>query len=450
MILAGFAKASTTAGSASIWRHPSADARILDADHYINLARMMERGGFHMIFFDDRLAMPAVYGKSPDHAVRRGSNVVKLDLLPILGLITAHTTHLGIGATYSTTYYAPYHVARAFATLDHLSSGRAVWNIVTSLNSSEAENFGADYSGATDRYDRADEFLEIVTGLWESWESDALHMDRLGDTFADPAKVHELNFRGASLSSRGPLTVPRPPQGWPVLLQAGQSGRGMEFASRWADLVFSLPSPDLTRAAESYKHLKQLTAKHGRSPDSLRILPAIQVIVGESEDDAAAQLALIEAYASPEEELISLSEQANFDFATMPMDEPLRDDVVAAIQGGRGLVERNVALAREMYGADATLRDLAKTKAQHGLIRFVGDAQRVSDQMEEWFQRNACDGFAISPAVVPRGYEDVARLVVPELQRRGVLAPTDAEGGTFRARLGLTDRTTARHSPPRS
>ena len=178
MILAAFASASANEGGFGAWSHPATDLGITDADYYIHLGRSVERYGFDILFFDDRLAMPAIYGNSVAETVRHGSRAVKLDLPTVLAIISTHTTRIGLGATYSTTYYAPFHIARVFATLDHLSGGRAVWNIVTSLNQTEAENFGVNYTNADQRYDQADEFLEVVTGLWESWERDALKRDR--------------------------------------------------------------------------------------------------------------------------------------------------------------------------------------------------------------------------------------------------------------------------------
>ena len=193
-----------------------------------------------MMFFDDRLAMPGIYGGSVAEAVRCGARPVKLDLSIVLGVVAGATRSIGLGATYSTTYYSPFHVARTFATLDHLSGGRAAWNVVTSVNDSEAQNFGFDeHLGHDERYDRADEFLEATTGLWDTWDDDALVLDRASGVFADPDKVHELNYDGEWFQVRGPLTVPRSPQGRPVLLQAGSSGRGRDFAARWAELIFT-------------------------------------------------------------------------------------------------------------------------------------------------------------------------------------------------------------------
>jgi alkanesulfonate monooxygenase SsuD/methylene tetrahydromethanopterin reductase-like flavin-dependent oxidoreductase (luciferase family) len=206
---------------AGSWRHPAADLHFLDASYYVRLGQLLESGCFDLMFFDDRLAMPGIYGGSVAEAVRTGARPVKLDLSLVLGVLAGATSRIGLGATYSTTYYAPFHVARTFATLDHLSHGRAAWNVVTSVNDSEAQNFGVQsHLGPAERYERADDFLEAVTGLWDSWEDGALVLDQAAGVFADPAKVHEINYHGAHFDVRGPLTVPRSSPGtlasrWP-------------------------------------------------------------------------------------------------------------------------------------------------------------------------------------------------------------------------------------------
>ena len=211
-----------------------------------------------MMFFDDRLAMPGIYGGSVADAVRLGARPVKLDLSIVLGIVAGATRHIGLGATYSTTYYSPFHVARTFATLDHLSGGRAAWNVVTSVNDSEAQNFGVDaHLGHDERYDRADEFLEATTGLWDTWEDDALVLDREAGVLRRPRQGPRARLRGRVVpASEGPLTVPRSPQGRPVLLQAGSSGRGRDFAARWAELIFT-GDPGIDVARSHYKDQKE-------------------------------------------------------------------------------------------------------------------------------------------------------------------------------------------------
>ncbi|KPI20356.1 FMN-dependent oxidoreductase, nitrilotriacetate monooxygenase family [Actinobacteria bacterium OK074] len=250
---------------------------------YRRIARVLEEGMFDLMFFDDRLAMPTIHGDSPADAVRYGARPVKLDLSTVLGAVAGATEHIGLGATYSTTCFQPFHVARTFATLDHLSGGRAAWNIVTSVNDAEAQNFGLEEHLEHDkRYDRAEEFVEVVSKLWDSWEDDAVVADRSAGVFADPDKVHEVAHRGEYFSVRGPLTVPRTPQGRPVIIQAGQSGRGRVFAARWADLIFtSDPSQEIAR--ERYREQRELIAEAGRAADSARLLPMVYTIAGETE-----------------------------------------------------------------------------------------------------------------------------------------------------------------------
>ncbi len=267
MALVGFMQAGNATVYAGSWRHPATEHGFLTAGYYEKLARTLEQGCFDLMFFDDRLAMPGIYGGSVAEAVRTGARPVKLDLSIVLGICAAVTDRIGLGATYSTTYYTPFHVARTFATLDHLSGGRAAWNVVTSVNDSEAQNYGLKEAIPHDvRYDRADEFLEATTGLWDTWDDDALVLDRATPLFADPDKVHELNHEGEWFNVRGPLTVPRCPQGRPVLLQAGSSGRGREFAARWAELIFT-GDPGIDIARSHYKDQKEKIGERGRDPE---------------------------------------------------------------------------------------------------------------------------------------------------------------------------------------
>jgi FMN-dependent oxidoreductase (nitrilotriacetate monooxygenase family) len=427
MVMAAFVSASTTKTSLGAWMHPSTDLGFLTADYYISLAKTLEKGGFDLMFFDDRLAMPAAYQNSIAGAVERGARAVKLDLIAILGLLAGHTSRIGLGATYSTTYSQPYHVARKFATLDHLSNGRAVWNVVTSLNVDEAENFGVDYTEHGDRYDFADQFLEVCTGLWESWQQDALELDRESGVFADPDKVRPLNYKGSRYSSKGPLTVPRPPQGWPMLLQAGQSPRGRDFGARWADMMF-VSSNGIEAARKQYADQQERFVAAGRPRHAARLLPSVQVIVGETEELARAKEAYYDSFIDSEEELIYVSEQASFDFSTVPLDEPLDDELLDKVGGTRGLVEKYFGQTRAMFGEQATLRDLGVARARRANIRFVGSATQVADEMEEWFTTEACDGFVLQATDVPGSYEDMARLLMPELRRRGLVSDGSGSG----------------------
>jgi FMN-dependent oxidoreductase (nitrilotriacetate monooxygenase family) len=241
MVMVGFLQAQNCSNYPASWRHPESAPDFLSAGYYQRIGRILEEGKFHLAFFDDRLAMPDRYGDDYRESVRNGVRVVKMDPISILAVMGAATRCLGLGATYSTTYYEPFHVARVFSTLDLMTGGRAAWNVVTSLNDSEAANFGADKLPDHDsRYDRADEFMEVVLGHWNTWEEDAIRLDKAEGVFADPDKVHPLKHEGRWFRSRGPFTVPPSPQGRPIVIQAGQSGRGREFAIRWGEIVFAI------------------------------------------------------------------------------------------------------------------------------------------------------------------------------------------------------------------
>ena len=444
MTLVGFMQAGNATVYAGSWRHPATEHGFLTASYYQKLGRTLEEGCFDVMFFDDRLAMPGIYGGSVAEAVRTGARPVKLDLSVVLGVIAGVTRHIGLGATYSTTYYAPFHVARTFATLDHLSGGRAAWNVVTSVNDSEAQNYGVTEHLAHDaRYDRADEFLEATTGLWDTWEDDALVLDRAGGVFADPAKVHELDYEGEWFSTRGPLTVPRGPQGRPVLLQAGSSGRGREFAARWAELIFS-GDPDIDIARSHYKDQKEKIAEHGRDPHAVKMCPMVYTVVGESRAQAEErEQVFLNDLVDPMASLTLLSELTNHDFSGMELDTPITDELIDSVSGIRGLLQN---LRTHIGGETVTLGDLAGHRAT--LLqgpRFVGTGPDIADQMEEWFGGGACDGFVIAATHTPGAYEDVVRLVVPELQRRGLFRDRYT-GTTLRENLGLGRPPTSRRT----
>jgi FMN-dependent oxidoreductase (nitrilotriacetate monooxygenase family) len=435
MSLVGFMQAGNTTVYAGSWRHPATEHGFLTASYYQKIGQTLEEGCFDLMFFDDRLAMPGIYGGSVAEAVRRGARPVKLDLSIVLGTIAATTRSIGLGATYSTTYYPPFHIARTFATLDHLSGGRAAWNVVTSVNDSEAQNFGVEqHLSHDDRYDRADEFLEATIGLWDTWDDGALVLDRGGGIFADPDRVHELDHKGTWFSVRGPLTVPRSPQGRPVLLQAGSSGRGRDFAARWAELIFT-GDPSIDIARSHYKDQKQRIADAGRDPASVKMLPMAYTVVGESRAHAEEREQLfLNELVDPMASLTLLSELMNYDFAGLDLDTPITDQLIDSVSGIRGLVQN---IRQHVGGDTVTLRDLAGHRAT--LLqgpRFVGTGREVADQMEEWFSTDACDGFVLAATHSPGAYEDAVRLVVPELQRRGLFRDRYT-GGTLREHLGL-------------
>ncbi|HEY9414167.1 MAG TPA: LLM class flavin-dependent oxidoreductase [Pseudonocardia sp.] len=434
MTLVGFMQAGNVTVYSGSWRYPSADLSFLSMDYYRHIARTLERGKFDLVFFDDRLAMPGVYGDSVTDAVRYGARPVKLDLTAVLGGVIGATTRIGVGATYSTTYYAPYHVARTFATLDHLSDGRAAWNVVTSVNDSEAQNFGLQsHLGHDERYDRAQEFLEAVVALWDSWEDGALIMDRASGEFADPEKVHEINHSGKWFTVRGPLTVPRTPQGRPAILQAGSSGRGREFAAEWADMIFTA-DPSLAVAQRHYRDQKDRIEAAGRNPDEVKLLPMAYAVVGETQAIAEEKERLfLDAYVHPKASLALLSEVLNYDFAKHDLDDPVTDEMMGASSGIRGLAEG----VRQHLDREVTVRDLAAHRAT--LLqgpRFVGTPEKVADQMQEWFETGGCDGFVLAATHLPGAFEEFVRMVVPVLQDRGLFR-REYEGCTLREHLGI-------------
>jgi FMN-dependent oxidoreductase (nitrilotriacetate monooxygenase family) len=434
MTLVGFMQAGNVTVYSGSWRYPSTQHSFLSMEYYQHIARTLEAGKFDLVFFDDRLAMPGVYGDSVADAVRYGARPIKLDLTAVLGGIIGATSRIGVGATYSTTYYDPFHVARTFATLDHLSGGRAAWNIVTSVNDSEAQNFGLEsHLGHDERYDRAQEFLEATVALWNSWEPDALVLDRESGQFADPDKVHEVNHHGKWFTVRGPLTVPRTPQGRPTLLQAGSSGRGREFAAQWADLVFTA-DPGLPVAQQHYRDQKERVAAAGRNPDEVKLLPMAYAVVGETQAIAEEKERLfLEAYVHPVASLALLSEVLNYDFAKHDLDDPVTDEMMGASSGIRGLAEG----VRRHLDREVTVRDLAAHRAT--LLqgpRFVGTPARVADQMQEWFETRGCDGFVLAATHLPGAFEEFVRMVVPILQERGLFR-RDYSGPTLRDHLGI-------------
>jgi FMN-dependent oxidoreductase (nitrilotriacetate monooxygenase family) len=436
MVMVAFLQAQNCSNYPASWRHVETATDFLSPEYFQRIGRTLEDAKFHLAFFDDRLAMPDRYGDDYAESVRHGIRVVKMDLIPLMTAMGLATRRLGVGGTYSTTYAEPFHVARTFATLDHMIGGRAAWNIVTSLNDSEAANFGMEAHPEHDsRYDRADEFVEVVLGHWDTWEDDAIILDRSRGLFADPAKVHRLDHRGKWFKSRGPFTVPRSPQGRPILIQAGQSGRGRRFAARWGDLLFVI-FPSLDFAKRAYREIKDEVVRLGRDPEHVPLAPAIYCVVGETRAMAEDKAAYIEKLAHPLDTLVLLSEVLNYDFARKPLDEPFTDAELAGLSGLQATRDRVVRLSGK---PNPSTRDFIEHSARATLQefpRFIGSPSDVADGLEEWFSSRACDGFVLAATHMPGAYEDFARLVVPELQRRG-LFHRDYAGTTLRENLGL-------------
>jgi FMN-dependent oxidoreductase (nitrilotriacetate monooxygenase family) len=440
MTLVAFLQAQNCTNFVGSWRHPEAAPDFTSAEYYRRIARTLEDGKFHIAFFDDRLAMPDRYGGDHAHTVANGIRCVKLDPVTVLTVMGMATERLGLASTYSTSYYEPFHVARVFATLDLMTGGRVAWNVVTSLNDGEALNMGQLAHPPHDlRYDRADEFLEVVMGHWDAWEDDAIILDKAGDKaggrFGDPAKVHRLDHAGRFFTSRGPFTVPRSAQGHPVIIQAGQSGRGRRFAARWAELVFAVYRT-LAQGKADYAALKDAIAGQGRDPEQVQITVGMYHVVAETRAEAEDKAAVIDKLPRLADQLSLLSELMNYDFSRKGLDDSFAAEELAELTGGHAVIER---VTRVTGKANPTVRDFIEVTGRgtfHDHPRFIGDARDVADAMEQWVTERACDGFVVAASHVPGAYEDFVRLVVPELQRRGIYH-RDYAGPTLRETLGL-------------
>jgi FMN-dependent oxidoreductase (nitrilotriacetate monooxygenase family) len=410
------------------WRYPGGypDANF-NFEHLAHFARRLEAAKFDAFFMADHLAVMNM----PMAALRRSATVTSFDPLTLLPALAVLTERIGLIATASTTYNEPYHVARKFASLDHISKGRAGWNLVTSGNPDEALNFGRDaHLEHATRYARAREFFDVVTGLWDSFADDAFPMDPESGLFVDPAKIHVLDHRGAFLKVKGPLNVARPVQGWPVIVQAGASEAGKQIAAETAEMVFGSGST-LEAAQAFYADVKGRMPAVGRDPDSLKILPGCFVVLGETEEEARAKKARLDDLVHPDSGLANLSVRLGVDATGFDLDAPLPElpETNASKSGQAQIVD----YARR---TGATVRDLARRVGGYGGLQMVGTAAQVADRMEEWLETRACDGFNVMFPFVPEGLDDVVDRLVPELQRRGLFR-TAYTGTTLRDHLGL-------------
>ena len=432
MILVGFLQAQNCTNLASSWRHPQSRTDSWSPDFYRHIGHVLEAGKFHLGFFDDRLSMPDMYGRNHAHTVAHGIRCVKLDAVTVLTVMGMATERLGLGATYSTSYYEPFHIARLFATLDLMTHGRAAWNVVTSLNDGEAQNMGRDEVIGHDlRYDRADEFMEIVLGHWDSWEDDSIVQDKSSGLFGRPEKVHRLDYQGSYFRSRGPFTVPRSAQGHPVIIQAGSSGRGKTFGARWGEVIFVV-YPNVETGKRDYAEFKAEVARFNREPDQVKITHLINTVAAVTKSEAEDKWAAIEKLPLEIDALSLLSEALNFDFAKKAMDEPFSDKELQDMSGLQGIRDRVLRVKK-----NPTVRDFIEISGRGRVHNpIVGGPREVADQLEAWFVAPACDGFVLSATHVPGAYEDFVRFVVPELQRRGLFRK-DFSGATLRENLGL-------------
>ena len=435
MVMVGFLQAQNCTNLVSSWRHPLSREDTWSPEYYADLGRILEEGKFQVAFFDDRLAMPDRFGNDHRHTVEHGIRCVKMDPVTVMMVMGMATKRLGLGSTRSTTYYEPFDVARTFATIDLMTNGRAAWNVVTSMNDGEALNMGKLLHPEHDsRYDRADEFMEVVMGHWTSWDDDAIVQDKKTGLFAHGDKVRRIDHKGEHFESRGPFTVPRSKQGHPVVIQAGQSGRGKKFAARWGELLFVGSPPTLDIGRANYKAMKAAIAAEGRNPDHVVIAPSAYIVCAETKMEAEDKLALTEKLTTDIDALSLLSEAMNFDFASKGIDEPFTDDELDNISGTQSMRDRVLAVSGIK---NPSPRDFVKFSSRARPNKpFVGGAKEVADGLEEWITTGVCDGFVIAATHTPGTYAEFVKYVVPELQRRG-LYHKDYRGETLRENLGI-------------
>ena len=412
------------------WRLPGAQADAgVDFALWKRMAQQAEAAKFHFIFLADGQAVRT--NAKDDEALSYSGRIDQFEPLTIISALAAVTERIGFVATASTSYNEPFTIARKYASLDYISGGRVGWNVVTSWSEAEAKNFSREKHFDHDfRYRRAEEFVDVVTGLWDSWEDDAFLRDQAGGRYFDPAKMHVLNHKGEFFSVKGPLNSPRPPQGYPVIAQAGSSEPGQELAARTADLVYTAQR-DFASAKAFYDSVKGRAAKYGRSPDDMLVMPGGLIVVGESDQQAQDRLGELEALIHP---VHGLSVLANLfgDLSGYPLDEPLPDIVL------NGPIKSIAStMARQAKEKGMTIRQLytfLSGGAAHQQI--VGSPARIADHMQEWFEGRACDGFNLMIPYYPDGLTEVIDLLLPELRRRGLFRE-EYSGRTLRENLGL-------------
>ncbi len=415
------------------WRLPEAQAgHPLAIDDYRRLAEKAEAARLDLLFVADKLALDDIHGGSFDAAVNGRPNGSP-EPLALLSALSVLTSRIGLGATVSTSYHQPYHVARQLATLDHFSGGRAAWNAVTSVNDGEARNFGLDqHLGHAERYARAGEFLDVVRGLWDTWEADAIVADKASGRYADAGKLHYLDHHGAAFKVRGPLNLPRPPQGHPVLIQAGVSPAFQALAARNAEVIFPVQST-LEKGQAFYRTFKQQVVEAGRQPDDVKVMPGLYPIVADTDEQAHELAARLDELILPVTGLAFMSASMNYDLAQHDPKGPV-PDIRARIRGSKGRFDAVIGNAIE---AGWSLEQLGRWYASSlAFAKMIGSPVTIADQMQAWLEQGAADGFVIMAPYMPGGAERFLEQVVPELQRRGLFR-TQYQGRTLREHLGL-------------
>ena len=417
------------------WRHPDAwYPTVMNLENTVLCAQLAEQGKMHFVFLADGNGVRQMDKPTLFAATSPTDRPSVFEPVTLLSAISMVTKHVGLVATATTTYEEPFSLARKFASLDHLSNGRAGWNLVTTSNAEDALNFGRTEHMARDvRYQRAREFAKVVRGLWDSWADGAFIQDQATGQFLDPTKLHVLNHKGEFFSVRGPLNMARPPQGHPIIFSAGQSDAGMELTASTSDCMFATGATKEDNIA-TYNDIKGRMAKYGRSPDSLKILPNVVVYVGKTRDEINRHHDELQALIPPALGLDVLSKAIEMDLDGYPLDGPV-PEVKGQHVGGTSGRFAIVNMARQ---EGLTIRQTyERIVLGAGGCVFKGDPIDVADQMEDWYRSKACDGFVLSGPVMPRGLKDFVELVIPELQKRGVFH-ADYEGKTFRDNLGLT------------
>lgn len=427
MHLIAYLKTGPTALHVGGWRHPESTLDdILEPGRYEHIARVLEAAKFDGCFFADLFGLYDIHGGSFDAYVRRGGQISFLDPTVVLPVMAAVTRHLGLGATLSTSFHSPYHLARWLGSLDVMSKGRVAWNVVTSATNLEARNAGLDELPPRDeRYDRADEVLEACFALWNSWDADAFVLDKKAGIMADPAKVHYANYEGRWIKTRGPLSIPRSPQGRPVIMQAGSSDRGREFAARWAEVIFTVQR-DREEMRDFYVDVKSRMQRRGRAPSDCAILPGIMVVLGETDSIARERAEYLNSLVDPE-----LSEAASSSSLGADLTKLKTEHSLAELQGTQGMKGTEDLLRQGMKSEGLTITQATRRNLRRQL---VGTPETVADWLQETFEAGVCDGFVLSPTMFPGMFEQFCRSVVPELQRRGVFR-TEYAGRTLRENL---------------
>jgi len=418
------------------WRHPDAIPTYdMDFQGYAHITQVAEAAKFDCIFFQDTV------GVSGSRALARGeraraklSRTVKLEPTATLAALAMVTEHIGLVATATTTYNEPYNIARRFMSIDHISNGRAGWNLVTSQIEDESENFGFDqHMPHAERYERAAEFYEVVTGLWDSWEDEgALLRDKASGIYMDRDKVHFLDHVGKHFKVKGPLNITRSVQGWPVIAQAGSSEAGRELAARTADVVFTAQTK-IAEAKAFYADIKRRAAKYGRAPEDIKIMPGLTPVLGATMEQAAANYERLQSLMPDDVALLSLSHiSGGLDLTKFPLDGPLPE-----LPPSNAAKARQALIVQTARENNMTLRQIARhTAAGTGHRVIVGTPDYMADEMQKWLEEEAADGFNVVCNHYPRPFEDFCTQVVPELQRRGIFR-TEYEGATLRENLGL-------------